>query len=253
MLNPRNKPESPVALVTGAAQRIGAAIVACLHGAGYRVVLHYHGSEAAALALARALNRIRPDSVRILQADLLDEDAINTLARQTLEQWGQLDLLVNNASLFYPTAVHTISRADWDKLAGSNALAPLLLCRQLAEALKVQGGSIINITDSTAGLGISQFTPYTMAKAALGNMTFSLARELAPQVRVNAVAPGAILWPEYDGGLSEAEKAERLLNTALGHLGRVEDIAEAVLFLTRATYITGQIIRVDGGAALYHH
>ena len=249
----RNNPESPVALVTGAALRIGAAIVTRVHAAGYRVVLHYHRSESAALALASTLNAQRPDSVRILPADLLDKTAVMALAQQALDQWQRVDLLVNNASMFYPTPLQSITSKDWDNLSGSNAVAPLWLAQQLAPALSASQGCIVNITDSTAELGVGKFTPYTMAKAALSNMTRSLARELAPTVRVNAVAPGVILWPEYAGGISEEEKTQRLNNTALGCAGTAADIAEAVLFLANASYITGQVLRVDGGAALYHH
>ena len=223
-----------------------------LHAAGYRIVLHYNRSEAAARALAQHLNLQRQDSVYVVQANLLDANDLENLARQSLAKWQRLDLLVNNASLFYPTPLASTTREHWDQLTGSNALAPLFLTQLLAPALSNSKGSVVNITDSTADLGVARFAAYTMAKGALTNMTRSLARELAPQVRVNAVAPGVILWPEYPGGVDDAEKQQRLRNTAIGRQGTVDDIAHAVLFLASAAYITGQVIRVDGGAALYH-
>jgi pteridine reductase len=239
-----------VALVTGAAQRIGAAIVRVLHGAGYDVILHYHRSQAAAAALAAELNQRRPDSVHLLSADLLDATQLEQLAREAVAWRGKLNLLVNNASQFYPTPFGTVTYEDWQRLAGSNAVVPLFLCQALAPTLRASRGCIVNLVDSTARVGVKDFVPYTMGKAALANLTRALARELAPQVRVNAVAPGAILWPEYEGGVSEEEKEERLRRTALERMGSVEDIAQAVLFLSRATYVTGQVLRVDGGAWL---
>ena len=186
----------PVVLVTGAAARIGASIARRFHAAGYRVVLHYFRSQDQATALSAELNAIRPDSVRLLQADLLQLIEIENLALQTLATWGRLDVLVNNASTFYPTPLGSITAAQWDNLTGSNARAPLFLCQHLAAALKESHGCIVNIVDSTSHYGLSKFAPYAMGKEALANLTRSLARELAPEVRVNGVAPGAILWPE---------------------------------------------------------
>jgi pteridine reductase len=241
---------APVALVTGAAHRIGAAIVRVLHGAGHDVILHYNHSRTAAEALARELNQQRAGSVHLLQADLLDAAQLNQLARDAVAWRGKLNLLVNNASQFYPTAFGSVAQDDWLRLVGSNAMAPLFLSQALTPALRDSHGCIVNLVDSTARVGVKDFVPYTMGKAALANLTRALARELAPAVRVNAVAPGAILWPEYEGGVSEEEKEERLRKTALGRMGTVEDIAQAVLFLSRATYVTGQVLRVDGGAWL---
>ena len=242
---------APVALITGAAHRIGACITRHLHQAGYSVIIHYNRSAAASVALADELNATRTASAVCLQADLLTTDEVRHLAAQAISCWGRLDVLVNNASLFYPTPLDTVSEDDCRKLMGSNAWAPLFLCQQLREVLARHKGNVINLIDSTSGFGIPEFTPYTMAKAALANMTRSLARELAPSTRVNGIAPGAILWPEYEGGLSETEKAERLAKTACGRIGSPDDIAHAVMFLLNASYITGEIIRVDGGAALY--
>ena len=237
----------PVVLVTGAAARIGASIARRFHAAGYRVVLHYFRSQDQATALSAELNAIRPDSVRLLQADLLQLIEIENLALQTLATWGRLDVLVNNASTFYPTPLGSITAAQWDNLTGSNARAPLFLCQHLAAALKESHGCIVNIVDSTSHYGLSKFAPYAMGKEALANLTRSLARELAPEVRVNGVAPGAILWPEYEGGDNEAEQNATLARTMLGRLGSPDDIAHAAFFLTQASYITGEIIKVDGG------
>jgi pteridine reductase len=242
---------APVALVTGAAHRIGACITRHLHTAGYRVIIHYNRSRTASSQLADELNVIRKDSAVIMQADLLQLTDIGSLAKQAVACWNRLDVLVNNASLFYPTPIATVSEENCRELMGSNAWAPLFLCQHLAPALAEQHGCIINLIDSTSRFGLARFTPYAMAKAALANMTRSLARELAPAVRVNGIAPGVILWPEYEGGPGESEQQERLNNTALGRIGSPEDIAQATLFLLRASYITGEIIRVDGGAALY--
>jgi pteridine reductase len=237
----------PVVLVTGAAARIGASIARRFHAAGYRVVLHYFRSQDKATALSAELNAVRPDSVCLLQADLLQLIEIENLALQTLSAWGRLDVLVNNASTFYPTPLGSITSTQWDNLTGSNARAPLFLCQHLATALKESNGCIVNVIDSTARYGLAKFAPYAMGKAALANLTRSLARELAPAVRVNGVAPGAILWPEYEGGSSEAEQQATLARTMLGRLGAPEDIAHAVFFLSQASYITGEIIKVDGG------
>jgi pteridine reductase len=237
-----------VALVTGAANRIGATIARILHAAGYNIVVHYRNSAAPAQALVDELNAQRADSARHLRADLADLAQVETLARQSIEQWDRLDLLVNNASSFYPVALDEVDEAEWQDLVNSNARAPLFLCKYLHAALKASKGCIVNIVDSTALDGVAGFTPYTMAKAALANMTRSLARELAPDIRVNGVAPGAILWPEYVGGVSEEEKQQTIAQTALGRMGTPEDIAHAVLFLARdASYVTGQVIAVDGG------
>ena len=240
---------TPVVLVTGAANRIGAASVRLLHGNGYNIIVHYRNSATAAHALTAELNAQRADSVRCLGADLADLQQLETLARQSVALWGRLDALVNNASGFYPVKLQELDDAQWQDLMNSNARAPLFLCKHLHDALKASGGCVVNIVDSTALDGVAGFTPYTMAKAALANMTRSLACELAPEVRVNGVGPGAILWPEYTGGLNEEGKQKTLAQTALGRMGTPDDIAHAVLFLIRdASYVTGQVIAVDGGA-----
>jgi pteridine reductase len=239
---------APVALVTGAANRIGATIARVLHAAGYRVIVHYRNSAAAAQKLATELNAQRAESACCVRADLAKFAQLAVLAEASVECWNRLDLLVNNASSFYPTPLGEIDEGDWHDLMNSNARAPLFLSKHLYPALLNTRGCIVNIVDSTALDGVAGFTPYTMAKAALANMTRSLARELAPEVRVNGVSPGAILWPEYAGGVDEEEKQSTLAHTALGRMGTPEDIAHAVLFLARdATYVTGQVIAVDGG------
>jgi pteridine reductase len=240
----------PVALITGSAARIGAALATALHGQGYNIVIHCNRSVTQASALAQTLNARRASSAAVVQADLLDTSAVLQLAHEALQAWGRMDVLINNASAFYPTALAALREDDWINLMRSNAKAPLFLCKELEAALRASGGCIVNIVDSTAMHGLSHFSPYAMAKAALANMTRSLAKELAPVVRVNGISPGIILWPDYDE-LSEAEKANAVQHTALLRMGSVEDITHAALFLIRdATYLTGQIIRVDGGAAL---
>lgn len=247
---PARNAVQPVALVTGGANRIGAVICRILHAAGFRIVLHYRKSEAAAQALVTELNQQRADSAHALQADLLDLEQIAELARAGIARWGRIDALVNNASAFYPVPLQTLSAQHWHELMDSNARAPLFLSQALLPALSANSGCIVNVVDSTALHGVAGFTPYTMAKAALANMTHSLARELAPTIRVNGVSPGAILWPEFDGGWSEEEKQQTLARIPLGRLGTPEDIANAVLFLIRdASYLTGQVINVDGGTA----
>lgn len=249
MTPPDSNPTQPrVALVTGSAVRVGAAIARRLHGARFNVLLHYKRSRDQAEALAAELNALRANSAHTVQADLLDPGQIAALARTSLAQWGRLDALINNASTFYPTRLGTITLEHWDDLLGSNARGPLFLCQHLHAALRETHGSIVNIIDSTSRHGLADFTPYGMGKAALANMTRSLARAMAPEVRVNGVAPGAILWPEYEGGMSSAEQAASLARIPLGRLGSSDDIANAVLFLVRdASYITGEIIKVDGG------
>jgi pteridine reductase len=241
---------APVALITGAAARIGAALARTLHQQGYRIVVHYNTSQAKAEKLAAELNAQRADSVRIVQADLLSTTAVISLAQQALACWGRMDVLINNASAFYPTPLDDLVEDDWINLMRSNAKAPLFLCKELHHALRQRKGCIINMVDSTAMHGLAGFTPYSMAKAALANMTRALARELAPDIRVNGISPGIILWPEYDE-LDEERKTEAIACTALKRMGTVDDITNTALFLIQqASYMTGQIIRVDGGAAL---
>lgn len=241
----------PVALVTGAAQRIGATITRTLHAAGYNTVLHYRKSSGAAQALCAELNTLRPHSAISLMADLNDVHAIERLAQQALAQWQRLDVLVNNASSFYPTPVGKTTAEQWDDLMGSNARAPFFLAQALAPALAAQKGAVVNIADIYADRPLAQHTLYCMAKAANVMLTQSLALEMAPDVRVNGVAPGAILWPEQGGAVDTVAQEKLLGNVPLGRTGLPEDIANTVLFLLRdAPYINGQVIAVDGGRSV---
>ncbi len=239
-----------VALVTGASRRIGAEIVRGLHAAGYRVLLHYHRSEEAARQLAGALNAARPDSVLALRADLDDTAAKDELVRRAIDAWGHLDALVNNASTFYPTPLGTVTESQWDALLGSNLKAPFFLCQAAAPHLARRQGAIVNLVDIYAERPLKGYPAYSIAKAGLAALTRSLAVELAPDVRVNGVAPGAILWPEQaDGGQTQADILARI---PLARSGSPADIAGAVRFLLEeAPYITGQIIAVDGGRSVF--
>jgi pteridine reductase len=242
-----NTTASPVALITGAAVRLGAATANTLHSHGYNVIIHCHHSLKAADALCESFNQARENSACVLQADLKDMQAVKLLAQKTIAVWGRLDVLVNNASAFFPTPLETSSEAQWDELFASNARAPLFLASACSQALGEQHGCIINLSDLYARRGLANHAIYTMAKAALEGMTRSLARELAPDVRVNAIAPGAILWPSSEQ-MPEDSKQNIIEKSALKRMGEPEDIANAVLFLIeKGTYITGQVLHVDGG------
>jgi pteridine reductase len=236
----------PVALVTGAARRVGATIAHRLHAAGFDVVLHYRSPGADLDALVAELESARPGSTLALQADLADTAATAALVPAILARFGRLDALVNNASSFYPTPLGGIEEAQFDDLMATNARAPLFLAQAAAPALRESRGAIVNLVDIYADRPIPRYLPYCMAKAALVALTYGLARELGPEVRVNAIAPGNILWS------TNPEKAETLAvvqqRTALQRQGAPEDIAGAVLWLLRdAGYVTGQVLRVDGG------
>ena len=240
---------APVALITGAAKRVGARIARRLHGAGYDLALHHRRSADEMSRLAAELENVRPGSALVLQAELADQDAPERLVAATLVRFGRLDALVNNASAFRPTPVGRATPSDWDALFASNARAPFFLAQAAAPALRAAGGAIVNLADIYGERPLKQHTIYCMAKAALIMMTQSLARELGPEVRVNAVAPGAVLWPEE--GKAEHEKAAMLAATALARAGDPDDVAEAVRWLLQdARYTTGQVIRVDGGRSL---
>lgn len=239
----------PVALITGAARRIGAVIARHLHGAGYCVVLHHRQSGAAVAELQAELERERPGSTLVLQAELSEFDRLPEMVAKAIGRFGRLDALVNNASAFYPTPIGVVTPAMWDDLFAANARAPFFLSQAAAPHLKSSRGAIVNLLDIHAERPLKQHTVYVMAKAALEMMTLSLARELAPEVRVNAVAPGAVLWPEH--GKSEAEKLALMQATPLGRAGTPLEVAEAVRWLLMdASYCTGQVIRVDGGRAI---
>jgi len=238
-----------VALITGAAQRIGAAIARTLHAEGVDLVLHYRSSAGPARDLAAELNGVRADSIHLVAADLLDADAPARLLQAVAAFRDRLDILVNNASSFFPTPIGEASEDDWNALMGPNLKAPFFLSQAAAPWLRAAGGCIVNLVDIHAERSLAGHPIYSMAKAGNAMMVKALARELGPEVRVNGVAPGAILWPEQ--GLSGDAKQEILSRTALRRAGTPEDIARTLLFLVRdADYITGQIIAVDGGRTI---
>jgi pteridine reductase len=244
---------APVALVTGAARRIGAAIARRLHADGYDLALHYRESADAIGALAAELEAARTGSVLALQADLAEFDRLPELVADTVGRYGRLDALVNNASAFFPTPFGATTPGQWDVLFAVNARAPYFLAQAAAPHLRAAQGAIVNLADIHGERPLRGHAVYGMGKAALIHMTRALALELAPQVRVNAVAPGAILWPEpgNDGGKDAAAQAALLARTPLGRIGTTAEIAEAVRWLLRdAGYTTGQLIRVDGGRML---
>ncbi len=239
----------PVALITGSAKRIGAAIARRLHAEGYDLALHYRGSGDAMQALAQELESARAGSVLTLQADLSEFDRLPELVAQAVGRFGRLDALVNNASAFKPTPIGSATPQAWDELFASNARAPFFLAQAAAPHLKASRGAIVNLVDIYAERPLAGHTVYCMAKAALVMATQSLALELAPEVRVNAVAPGAILWVENE--TNHAKQQALLARTPLARTGAPQEIAEAVRWLLRdATYTTGQVIRVDGGRML---
>lgn len=234
------------ALITGGAQRIGAQIAQTLHNDGYNIIIHYRHSKQAAETLAKTLNAQRGDSASIIQAELSNLDDIQTLA-QSIEQ---LDLLVNNASVFYPTPVDEIDKDSWDNVMNTNVMAPFFLSQSLSTTLKKTSGCIINIVDIHGERPLKNHAVYNISKAGIAMMTKTLAKELAPEIRVCGVSPGSILWPENEASLTDEQKNKMLNKIALGKQGNATDIANTVLFLANSSYITGQIISVDGGRTL---
>jgi pteridine reductase len=239
-----------VALVTGGARRVGAAIARRLHAAGASVLIHYRDSEADATSLVAELNAVRARSASSVKAELLAPIAPRALVSAALESFGRLDVLVNNASSFFPVALGSIEASHWEALVGSNLRAPLFIAQEAAAELEKTGGSIVNIVDIHADRPLKGYPIYSIAKGGLAAMTRSLALELAPKVRVNGVAPGAIAWPD-DGQFEPAERERVLATTPLARIGAPEDIAQAVHFLACASYVTGQIIAVDGGRSIF--
>jgi pteridine reductase len=239
----------PVALITGAARRVGAQIARRLHAAGYDLALHHRASADDIEALVAELDATRPRSTAVLVAELRDDDAPARLVGETLARFGRLDALVNNASAFFPTPLGEATPAQWDTLFAANARAPFFLAQAAAPALREARGGIVNLADIHGERPLRGHAIYGMAKAALIMLTRALALELAPDVRVNAVAPGAVLWPEH--GKPDAEKAVLLAATPLRRAGEPDDVAEAVRWLLQeARYTTGQVLRVDGGRLL---
>jgi len=237
------------ALVTGAGRRIGAVIARTLHAAGAAVAIHHRHSAAQAGELAAQLNASRPESAATFEADLNQSGTPERLVSEVLEWCGGIDVLVNNASAFYPTPIGSITEDDWDQLVGSNLKAPLFLSQAAWPTLKARSGCIINIVDIHAKRPLRDHTVYGSAKAGLAMLTRSLAKDLAPDVRVNGISPGAIMWPEND--MSEDTQNNIIAQIPLGRSGDPGDIADCVLFLARdAVYVTGQILAVDGGRSL---
>src|ERR1700731_2304488 len=237
------------ALITGAARRVGASIARTLHAAGADVVLHYRSSADDAAALMSELNDSRPGSATLAECDLLEIEQLPALVAAATGAFGGLDILVNNASTFYPTPLGDIGEIDWDDLVGTNLKAPLFLAQAAAPALHERRGLIINVADIHGLKPLRRYPVYSVAKAGLIMLTKSLARELAPHVRVNAVAPGPVMWPE--DGLDPALQLKITQRTALKRIGSAEDVARACLFFAaEAPYVTGQILAVDGGRSI---
>ncbi|MBD3669677.1 MAG: pteridine reductase [Gammaproteobacteria bacterium] len=238
-----------MALITGAAHRIGATVARTLHEAGMNIVIHYRASREGAQALQAELNARRPESVVLVQADLHETDKLVAMAKEAHKAWGRLDVLINNASSFYPTTIGEIDEAVWEDLMGSNLKAPLFLSQAVAPYLRESEGCIVNIVDIHAERPLKGYPVYSMAKAGLAMLTKSLAGELGPEIRVNAVAPGAILWPEHE--MDELTKQRIISRTFLKRQGSPTDIAKAIRFMVLdAPYVSGQILAVDGGRSL---
>ena len=245
----QNKSVPETVLITGAAARIGAEIARTLHSAGMNIVIHYRASADSASALAESLNKLRHNSAITLQTDLLQTSRLQPLVEQAADHWGKLDVLINNASSFYPTPIGEITEAHWDDLMGSNLKAPVFLSQAATPYLRQTQGCIVNIVDIHGFRPMKEHPVYCAAKAGLAMLTQSLAKELGPDIRVNGVAPGAIMWPSSE--LDTNIQASILERTALKRQGEPQDIARTVKFLVMdAGYITGQVIPVDGGRSL---
>ena len=243
--------QGKVVLVTGGAKRVGAAICRRLHASGAQLAIHYRSSAQEALALQKVLHELRPNSAAVFQADLLDLNALPQLVNKVIKEFGQLDALVNNASSFYATPLAEVDQQQCDDLLGTNLKAPLFLAQAAAAELRRRHGCIVNIADIHAERPMHGHLLYSVAKAGLVALTKGLAQELAPQVRVNAVAPGVIIWPENEAWQDQEQRRKIVAHTLLKREGEPEDIARAVAFLIQdAPYITGQIISVDGGRSV---
>jgi pteridine reductase len=237
-----------VVLITGAAHRIGAITARYLHEAGFNIILHYLSSRSPAQALQKELNGKRENSVVLVQADLLANNAVTALVKEAYNAWQRLDVLINNASTFYRTPIGSANDQHWDDLFGTNVKAPFFLAQAAAPFLRKTHGCIINMVDIHARRPLKEYSIYSMAKASLETMTKALARELGPEIRVNGVSPGAILWPD---NLDEVTKQRIVSKTFLKRKGEPEDIAKAIRFIIEdAPYMTGQILSIDGGRSL---
>lgn len=243
--------ENKVAVVTGAAKRIGAVIARTLHQQGMNIVIHYHHSKETAQKLSDELNQIRPRSATVVEGNIAEVAACRAIIAKASDAWGHIDALINNASSFYPTPLAKAEEKDWSNLMGSNLKGPFFLAQAVAPLLKATQGNIVNIVDIHGDRPLKNYPIYCCAKAGLIMLTKTLARELSPEIRVNAVAPGAILWPsDDDNDLSESAKSHIVDRIPLKRLGQPDDIAQAVSFLLNQPYITGQILAVDGGRSI---
>ncbi len=235
--------------ITGAAKRIGKEIALCFSEMGWNIIIHYNSSKNDAQVLADEINGTNSDSAITVQGNLDVKEDVEKVINEVRDAFPTIDLLINNASTFYPTPIEDISEEHWDKLVGSNLKGPLFLIKGLKDKLKESKGSIINITDTNLSKGVANYSIYSAAKAGLESITKGLARELAPDIKVNAIAPGAMLEPP-DVTWTEEQKSKVISSIPLNRMGSVEDISEAVKFLAKSNYITGQIIKVDGGRSL---
>lgn len=246
----KNNPPKNV-LITGAGKRIGAAIARFLHAQGMRVIIHHNASKDLANDLCDELNGVRPDSASLIQADLADFNAVEDLAKAALDVWGSVDVLVNNASAFFQTAIGKVTEAQWDQLIDVNIKSPFFLSQALASSLKTQKGCIVNVIDVHAEKPLKHYPIYSMTKSALQMMTYALAQELAPEVRVNGVSPGTVALPDGINKMAPELEAEILSRNVLKREGSPEDVAKAVwFFIESAGYVTGQVLAVDGGRLL---
>ena len=243
--------QNKIVLITGGAKRVGASICRLLHANGANLMIHYRSSVNEARVLQAELNLQRPNSVAIIQGDLLNLSVLPSLVQETIKHFGKLDVLINNASSYYPTEIGDIQEEQWQDLMGSNLKAPLFLSQAAAVELRKQQGCIINITDMHVERPKKGYIVYSVAKAGLVTLTKSLAHELSPEVRVNAVAPGPVMWPEDNPQFDELYRQRVISQTLLKRIGEPNDIAKAVKFLIQdAPFITGQVIAVDGGRSL---
>ncbi|MGC1854106.1 MAG: pteridine reductase [Candidatus Aquirickettsiella sp.] len=246
-----SKANNKVVLITGAGKRVGAAIAQHCHQLGMRLAIHYRESAQQASALCASFNQQRPDSAIALGADLRDTDKLEGLIEPVISKWGQLDVLINNASSFYPMPLAKVTPSVWEDMMASNLKAPFFLSQVVAPHLKQQKGCIINLVDIQAQRPLKNYSVYCIAKAGLVMLTKSLAKELGPNIRVNAIAPGIVLWPDDETEFNEALREKILTRNALKRIGTPQDVAKTAVFLiNHADFITGQIIAVDGGRSL---
>ena len=242
--------ERKVVLITGAARRVGQCLATSCHQQGMNILLHYNQSETEAKTLAKKLNDLRGNSCHLLQAELSNIDNFPNLVVKALQPWQRVDVLINNASAYYTTPINYLDPLKWDHLMTINAKAPLFLSIAFAECLRAQNGCIVNILDIHSRDPLGDYSLYSISKAAFAMVTKSLAKELAPVVRVNAVAPGIVIWPEGDNAVNDTMKKKLLNKIPMQRIGSPEDIAAAVLYCLSATYVTGQVITVDGGRSV---